>query len=237
MVRQLLFILLTCLFFVTTIWAHPHAFLECTLSFVMDDKGIVGFKQRWTLDEMTSVSVLDVVDADRNGVLSTVEKSALRDLTTDSLLEYHFFTIVRINGKDYPVRKITDFTSGLENGKLTYNFFVPCRVAGKAGQAQEVKAAVFDDSFYSFVVYVEEGSTDLDPTKDPLFTNRDAPAKPGDFKRFSKTVGLKKYTGKVNILGDATKFKIVSKVGEAPEMAYFYKQITPQAFVLTFEPK
>jgi ABC-type uncharacterized transport system substrate-binding protein len=48
--------------FVTSVWSHPHAFVECAFSFVMDQKGLVGFKQRWTLDEMTTVSVLDVVD-------------------------------------------------------------------------------------------------------------------------------------------------------------------------------
>ncbi|MFH2060315.1 MAG: DUF1007 family protein [Pseudomonadota bacterium] len=237
MIRQFIIIILTCLFFVTPAWAHPHAFVECSFSFVMDNKGIAGFRQRWTLDEMTTVSVLDVVDTDRNGVLSTEEKSALRDLSRDSLLEFHFFTVIRINGKDFPVQKITDFTSALNNGRLIYKFFVPCRVEAAAGRTKEVKAAVFDDTFYSFVTYVEEGGSNLDPTKDPLFTNQEAPADPGDFERFSKAVGLKQYNGKVNIKGDATMFKIESKVKEAPEMAYFYKQITPQAFVLAFEPK
>lgn len=237
MLRQFVFVLLTCLFFVTTSWAHPHAFVECTLSFVMDNNGISGFKQRWTLDEMTSVSVLDVVDTDRNGVLSAKEKSALRDLSNDSLLDFNFFTVIQIDGKDFPVKKITKFNSLLKDNKLTYDFFVPCKVATEKGRAKEVKVAVFDDTFYSFVVYVKEGDSNLDPTKDPLFINREAPARPNDFERFSKSVGVEKYTGNVNILGDVSMLKIESNVEDAPEMAYFYNQITPQAFVLTFQVK
>lgn len=222
---------------ITTLFAHPHGFVECTFSFVMDNQGLVGFKQRWVLDEMTSVSVLDVVDANRDGSLSAEEKSALRDLSVNSLLEYHYFTVARIQGQEYPVKEIRDFTAELQNGKLVYDFLVPCRVKVSPGQVREVKAAVYDDSFYTFVVYVEEGETGFDPTKDTLFTNRDAPATADDFKRFSGAVGLKKFKGKVRVLGDAANFKITSKLKDEPDMAYFHNQIIPQAFVLLFESK
>lgn len=233
-------ILLTLSMFValtTAVSAHPHAFVECTFSFVMDKDGLVGFRQRWTLDEMTSVSVLDVVDTNRDGALSAEEKTAVRDLSVESLLAYHYFTVARVNGKDYPITKITDFTAELKNGKLTYNFFAPCRVTSYPGKRQEVKAAVYDDSFYTFVVYVEEGGIGFDPTKDPLFADREAPAKPGDFKRFSKAVGVGKFKGDVKIQGDAAKFNVTLKVRDEPDMAYFYDQVVPQAFVLTFESK
>lgn len=233
-------ILLTLSIFVAltaTVLAHPHAFVECKFSFVMDKEGLVGFKQRWTLDEMTSVSVLDIVDTNRDGALSAEEKRAVRDLSMESLLDYHYFTVARVNGKDYPINRITDFTAELKNGKLTYNFLVPCRVTSSPGKRQEVKAAVYDDSFYTFVVYVGEGETGFDPTKDPLFANREAPAKPEDFKRFSKAVGVEKFKGDVKIQGDAANFNVTSKVRDEPDMAYFYDQVVPQAFVLSFESK
>ncbi len=237
MKKRLLPYLLLSLVLAVPAWSHPHAFVECTFSFVMDQKGLVGFKQRWILDQMTTVSVLDVVDTDRNGILSAEEKIAVRDLSLDSLLEFHYFTVAQINGKDFPIRRITDFKAELKDGQLIYEFLVPCRVASATGKAQEVKAAVYDDSFYTFVVYVEEGAGRLDPTKDPLFANREAPARPEDFKRFSNAVGLGKFKGKVQIKGDVAKFKITSQVRDEPDMAYFYDQIVPQAFVLSFESK
>lgn len=237
MKRRCLLILLLSFAFASSVWAHPHAFVECTFSFVMDQTGLVGFKQRWALDEMTTVAVLDVVDMDRNGALSAAEKIAVRDLSVDSLLEFHYFTVARINGKDFPIREITDFSAELKNGKLIYEFIVPCRVASARGEAQEVKAAVYDDSFYTFVVYIEDGAAGIDPTKDPLFANREAPARPEDFKRFASAVGLGKFKGKVKIQGDSANFKITSMVREEQDMAYFYDQIVPQAFVLSFELK
>ncbi len=237
MTRQLLLTISLIFLLASAAFAHPHAFMECTFAFVMDKDGLVGFKQRWALDEITTVSVLDVVDNDRNGLLSDEEKIAIRDLTVDSLLAYHYFTVANVNGKDYPVRKIKGFTAELQDGKLIYEFLVPCRVAAVPGQTQEVKVAVYDDSFYTFVVYVEKGAARIDPTKDPLFANKAAPAHPDDFKRFASAVGLSKFEGDIQIHGNVSKFDLTSMVRDEPEMAYFYKQIIPQAFVLRFELK
>ena len=237
MTRRLLIALAVFFSIITSVFAHPHAFVECTFSFVMDDRGLLGFKQRWTLDEMTTVSVLDVVDKNRDGSLSAKEKIAVRDMSVDSLLQYHYFTVARINGKDYPVREIKDFAAELKNGKLIYDFIVPCRVEATPGQTNEIKAAVYDETFYTVVAYVGEGEASIDPTKDPLFADREAPARPEDYKRFSKAVGLSKYKGEVRIQGDIGNFKITSKVTDEPSMAYFHKQITPQAFVLRFKLK
>jgi len=234
---RLMLILLLSIAPLSQAFAHPHAFVECTLTFVMDKEGLVGFKQRWTLDEMTTVSVLDVVDIDRNGTLSVQEKIAVRNLSVESLLAYHYFTVARINGNDFPIKKITDFSAELKEGKLTYEFLVPCRVKALKDRSQEVKVAVYDDSFYTFVAYVEEGKTAIDPTKDPLFANRQAPARPEDFKRFSEATGLDKFSGDVPIQGGAGLLKLTSDVRDEPEMAYFYEQIVPQAFILAFRLK
>lgn len=237
MTKRLILLLLVMIAPVGQALAHPHAFIECTFAFVMDKEGLVGFKQSWILDEMTTVSVLDVVDTDRNGALSAQEKIAVRDLSVESLLSFHYFTAARINGKEFPVQSITDFSAELSDGKLTYEFLVPCRVKALPNRSQEVKVAVYDDSFYTFVAYVEEGQAAIDPTKDLLFTNRQAPARPDDFKRFSNAVGLGKYKGRVPIKGNAANFTLTSDVHDEPEMAYFYDQIVPQAFVLAFRLK
>lgn len=234
--RKRLLLFIACLIIPThTAWSHPHAFVECTFSFVMDAQGLKGFRQHWVLDEMTSVAVLDVVDTNRDAALSAAEKQALHDLTVESLKAFHYFTAVRINGREFPVQKITDFSGQLKDGKLIYNFLVPCPVKAAPGKAQQVKVAVYDDSFYTYVSYVQEGGVGIDPSKDPLFANRDAPAKPEDFKRFAKAVGIAKYEGDIPITGDIGKFKLKSGMQDAPEMAYFYDQIIPQPFFLQFK--
>lgn len=218
-------------------FAHPHAFVTCTLTFVMNEKGLVGFHQRWTLDELTTVSVLDVVDKNRDTTLSAEEKAAVRDLTVNSLREFHYFTAVRVNGQDFPVRKITGFSAELIENQLVYEFLVPCLVTAVPGRTQQVKVAVYDDAFYTYVAYASEGDAGVDPSKDPKFANREAPARPEDFKRFSKTVGIGKYKGDIRIQGETAGFKVTSRMKDAPDMAYFYGQIVPQTFIIDFESR
>jgi hypothetical protein len=198
---------------------------------------LVGCHQHWVLDEMTTVAVLDVVDMDRDAILSRKERTAIRDLTVESLKGYHYFTAMRINGRDVPVKMITDFSAEVQANRLVYDFLVPCRVAAVPGKRLQVKVAVYDDSFYTYVTYATMGGATPDPSKDPMFTDRGAPARPGDFKRFAKAVGLSKFSGKVQVTGDTQPFKITTNVQDAADMAYFHDQIVPQAVVITFEPK
>ena len=226
-----------CVCSVPGVSAHPHAFVTCTVSFVMDNSGLVGCHQRWQLDEMTTVAVLDVVDTDRNAILSGNEKTALRDLTVESLRDYHYFTAIRVNDRDVPIKTITDFSTEMQNNRLVYDFLVPCRVSAIPGKRQQVKVAVYDDSFYTYVTYAAEGETTIDPSRDPMFANREAPARPGDYERFAKAVGISKFNGEIEVTGDTQAFRINTQVEDAADMAYFHDQIIPQAAVMVFEPK
>jgi hypothetical protein len=203
----------------------------------MDGTGLVGCRQRWVLDEMTTVAVLDVVDMDHDATLSWKERTAIRDLTVESLRGYHYFTAMRVNGCDVPVKTIIDFSAEVQDNRLVYAFLVPCRVAAVPGKRQQVKVAVYDDSFYTYIAYATVGGAALDPSRDPMFTDRGAPARPGDFDRFAKAVGLSKFSGKIQATGDTQPFKIATNVEDAADMAYFHDQIVPQTVVIAFEPK
>jgi ABC-type uncharacterized transport system substrate-binding protein len=226
-----------CLIGAAGVFAHPHSFVTCTTAFVMDKTGLVGCRQRWVIDQMTTIAVLDAVGTDLDGSLSPQEKAAIRDLTVDSLKAYHYFTKIRINGRDAPVQTITDFSAELVGGRLVYNFLVPCPVVAIPDKRQQVKVAVYDDSFYTYIAYTTEGDASPDPTKDPMFANRQAPAQPGDYERFAKAVGLTKFKGDIRVTGNTEPFRITVKIEDAKDMAYFHNQIVPQTAVIAFEPK
>jgi len=58
-----------------------------------------------------------VVDNNRDGLLSAEEKIEIRNMSVDSLSQYHYFTAARINSKGYPVQVIKDFAAELKDGK------------------------------------------------------------------------------------------------------------------------
>ena len=61
--------------------------------------------------------------------------------------------------------------------------------------------------------------------------------RPEDFKRFSSSVGIGKYSGDIQVRGDTSGFNYTVSMRDEREMAYFYKQIIPQAFILQFPLK
>lgn len=216
--------------------SHPHAFVECTFSFVFDDQGLAGFRQQWTLDEMTTLSILDVVDKDRNAALRKQEVAEIETLFKEGFREFHYYNHALINGDPFKARWVTDFSAALEQGVLVYQFFVPCHVTADT-RSKKVKAAVYDETFYTFVAYAQEHGESLDPSSDPLYGDPAAGPSPDDFARFSDAVRLQDFCGEVRVEGAADGFEIATRVERAPEMAYFFEQITPEAFVLEFRIK
>ncbi len=216
--------------------AHPHAFLEAYATMVFDDAGFAGVKHRWIVDSMTSQVILDVAEENGDGKLSEAEQAAIREISFESLRGFHYFTAVMINGEPWEVKWAKDFKAKLEDGELTYTFFVPCHLPAKA-EPTEVKVAIYDESFYTFVAYGQEGGATVDPSKDPMFGNTAAGPNPGDYERFTQATGVQEYTGEVQLEVPVEKFAIETGVADAPDMAYFNGLITPQAFRVSFSKK
>lgn len=213
--------------------AHPHAFVDAQVAIVLDDQGLAGFRQRWLLDEMTTVAVLDLIGAYGAGNLTPEMVAAIEAQSMGSLKEFGYFTDIRINGRRFHIQWVKDFDASLDGARLVYEFFVPCHVKAAPGP-KEVKIAVYDDSFYSYVNYASGEDSGVNPMLDPGFADTGAPARPGDFQRFSRAVGLGGHAGAAKLEGPVESFHIETDVQDAPEMIYFYEQIVPEAFIIRF---
>ena len=218
--------------------AHPHVFMECELEFVFDAKGLAGLKQSWIMDEMFTAAIMDMVDLDRDGRISpqeiaAVEKEAFSNLSDP---EYHYFTAIKIDGAPFTPGQAKDFTARMKNGRMVYEFFLPCPVAASETE-KRVKAAVYDESFYTFIAYSSGKENAPNLAADPLFGDPNAPANPGDFSRFSDAVGLEEYKGEARLRDVPEAIAANATVERAPDMAYFYGEITPDAYVVDFKMK
>ncbi len=216
--------------------AHPHSFVEARVAFVFDEEGLAGFRQKWIIDEMTTLTVLEAIAENGDGKLDAKEIAAIKETSMGSLKGYGFFTDARIDGERFKPEWIQDFHASLDDGKLIYEFLLPCHVKA-ASVAKEILLAIYDESFYSYIAYGAESVPTIDPAKDPQFANTSAEPNPDDFERFSKAVGLGGYASGVRLEGPVEKFDIESEVRLAPELAYFFGQISPEAFVVRFRRK
>ena len=128
--------------------AHPHVFVDCSLAFVFDEKGLAGIQQQWAFDEMFTEMILFDHDKNRDSVLSPAEITSIKKGAFDNLKESGFFTHVLIDGKKFSVKWVTDFSARVEENRLIYSFVVPCHVNATT-QLRTIRVSVFDDEYYT----------------------------------------------------------------------------------------
>lgn len=216
--------------------AHPHSFVDADISFVFSRDGLTGIRERWTLDEMTTVAVLDLIGANGAEQLTPEMVTAVKKQSMGNLKKYDYFTHLSIDGKSFKIKRISGFWAKLQDGRLVYEFFALCGVKAEE-RLRKVKLAIFDQSFSTYVMYASEEGSGLDPTLDSHFGDPDAPAQKDDYERFSEAVGLQRYEGQARLEGSLDKFNIKTSIETAPEMTYFMDQIVPDAFVVQFSKK
>lgn len=144
--------------------SHPHVFISQKTGIVFDEKGLAGFRVSWVFDEMFSIMIAEDFDVDRNGILDKEEVGVIREKAFGYIAPHNYYIHVNIDGKPFAVKYIKEFNAALKDGKLRYDFFIPCHVrATKA--PKKIKISPYDPEYYSSIYF---------PNDDPVtFKNRD----------------------------------------------------------------
>ncbi len=82
-----------------SVFAHPHTFITVSLDLNETDMNV-----RWLFDEMTSQSLLEDFDADRNGIFSPKETETFQKEVFNDLKQFSFFTHLKVSGKSIPLK-------------------------------------------------------------------------------------------------------------------------------------
>jgi ABC-type uncharacterized transport system substrate-binding protein len=139
-------------------WPHPHVFIDSAVDIVFDEKGLAGFRIRWLFDEMFSSMIRLDFDENRNQRFEPSEIENVKRGAFSNLKKFDYFTHVKINGKLFQVRFVTDFSAEITGGRLVYRFFVPCHVQA-IGTFKEVRVSIYDQTFYSHVLLIRHQVT------------------------------------------------------------------------------
>jgi ABC-type uncharacterized transport system substrate-binding protein len=102
--------------------AHPHVWIDAVVTFVFEDRQLVGLRHRWKFDEFFGSFVIEEHDVDSNGAFDATEVSAIRESAFSSLREYDYFTHLRVNGDKLPLDDVSGFTARVEDDVLVYEF-------------------------------------------------------------------------------------------------------------------
>ncbi len=140
------------LIFPPATYSHPHVFVVNKIIIVFDDHGFSGIRVNWGFDEFFSSMIAGDYDKNRNKKLEKPEISIIKKEAFSYLANFDYFTFIKIDGKPFKVKWVTDFKAALSNGKLNYEFFIPCHVKASS-TFKEVTIAQYDPTYYSAVFF------------------------------------------------------------------------------------
>jgi len=133
-------------------FSHPHVFITQQITAVFDDKGVAGFTMKWRFDEMFAAMIAQDYDKNQNGRLEITEVAMVQKEAFSYLAEFNYFTFIKIDGKPFDVKFVSDFSAVLDQGELIYTFFVPCHVRGIA-DFKRIIVATYDPSYYTAILF------------------------------------------------------------------------------------
>ncbi|MBN2124781.1 MAG: DUF1007 family protein [Deltaproteobacteria bacterium] len=136
-------------------FAHPHVFIENRLAVVFDSEGLAGIEATWVFDEFFSNMIAVDYDRNQNGKLEPGEVATVKEKAFDNLINFDYFTFIRINGRPFKVQYIRDFSAILSDGRLIYRFMIPCHVKGGAS-FKEITIAQYDPSYYTAIAFPKD---------------------------------------------------------------------------------
>jgi ABC-type uncharacterized transport system substrate-binding protein len=135
--------------------AHPHVFVDYTVTLVVAGDHLTGVRLTWTFDDLFSGFVLQEFDKDRNGLLSPPEAQRLEEKHLPELKRVGYYTTISINGKPAPIPEAREFRATAAKGIVTYEFTLPLGVSLASTTAIEV---VTDDPVY-YIAYMPAAVT------------------------------------------------------------------------------
>lgn len=138
--------------------AHPHVWVDYAIEARFDAEGLVGFHHHWTFDEMFSSQLMEMFDADGDGVFSPEEVQAVRRGAFEYLSEYDYFIQIKIDKTPFHVASVTDFHAAIHGYQVVYDFFIPCRVPATT-EPQPVHLLVADMEYFVDLDLHDDGLT------------------------------------------------------------------------------
>lgn len=136
--------------------AHPHVFMEASLTFESDGKIWTGLWVEWRFDVVFSAGTIMQFDHDGDGSFDVAETVQVRQKAFSNLKKYGYFTFIRQGEKRFAPSEAESFSARQENGILVYRFRIPL---DNLDPDAELYIAAFDTTFYCDIKYTDSPVT------------------------------------------------------------------------------
>jgi len=139
---------------ITGVQAHPHVWVKAQSEVLLNSEGAVsGLRHHWQFDEAYSSYAVQGLPTDKQGHISSQTLAPLAEENTTSLVEFDYFSRVRIDGKAQAFGKPFDYTMSYENGFLTLHFTLPLKNPTKLNRSTVFE--LYDPTYFVAFTFVE----------------------------------------------------------------------------------
>ena len=136
--------------------AHPHVWVTMKSELVYGPDGsTTGVRHVWTFDDLFSTFATQGLESKEKGQFTREELAPLAQVNVESLKEFDYFTIARVNGKKAELNAPVDYWLEFTDGLLTLHFTLPFKAP--------VKAQTLDLEIYDGTYFVDFALADKDP--------------------------------------------------------------------------
>lgn len=129
--------------------AHPHVWVSVETEVVLGpNKEIVGFRHKWTFDEMYAQFATDGLDTNGDGVFSEEELRPLAKTNVEALKEFEYFTYPFVGATKLPLKDRSDYRLEYKDKALTLYFTLPLEKPIPYAKIKDFSFSVYDPGMY-----------------------------------------------------------------------------------------
>jgi ABC-type uncharacterized transport system substrate-binding protein len=153
------------------LFSHPHVFIDNTVTIIFNQETLAGIKAKWDFDEMYSSTIKQDFDLDKDGKFNSIEIKKIEQDAFSNLRNFNYFTYIVIDGENFEVKYVKDFSAWVDSGIVTYCFFIPCHIS-TTSLYKEIKISMYDVTYFVDVLLVGENPVCFEDTSQIDLTYR-----------------------------------------------------------------
>jgi ABC-type uncharacterized transport system substrate-binding protein len=126
--------------------AHPHVWVTAKAEIVYRDEKVSAVRHVWTFDPGYSAYVTQGLGANSDGKPTPEELRELAKVNAESLVEFDYFTVLKVNGAKQAFEPPRDYDLTFEKGQVTLVVVLPVKEPPRNNKT--VSLEIYDPAFY-----------------------------------------------------------------------------------------
>ena len=126
--------------------AHPHVWVTAKAEIVYTDDKVSAVRHVWTFDPGYSAYVTQGLGTNGDGKPKPEELRELAKVNAESLVEFDYFTVLKVNGAKQAFEPPRDYDLTFEKGQVTLVVVLPVKEPPRSNKT--VSLEIYDPAFY-----------------------------------------------------------------------------------------